>query len=103
MSNTTQPSHLSPKCVRVCQNRSCKRQGAANVLAAFVALPVPGVMVSASGCLGQCGNGPMVLVLPEMVWYSRVQPEEVPLLVEQHLLGAQRVQQMLYYRFHPQG
>ncbi|OUL34780.1 2Fe-2S ferredoxin [Nostoc sp. T09] len=110
MSNTTQPSHspttdpnTSPRCVRVCQNRSCKKLGAAGVLAAFVALPVPGVMVTASGCLGQCGNGPMVLVLPEMVWYSGVQPSEVPLLVEQHLLGAQRVRQMLYYRFHPQG
>ncbi|BAY13492.1 (2Fe-2S) ferredoxin domain-containing protein [Calothrix sp. NIES-2098] len=110
MSNTAQPSHSPstdsaslPRCVRVCQNRTCKKQGAADVLAAFAALLVPDVMVTASGCLGQCGNGPMVLVLPEMVWYSGVQPNEVPLLVEQHLLGAQRVKQMLYYRFHPQG
>ncbi|MBD2201226.1 (2Fe-2S) ferredoxin domain-containing protein [Calothrix sp. FACHB-1219] len=110
MSNITQSSDFPrtdpnslPKCVRVCQNRTCKKQGAADVLAAFAALPVAGVIVTASGCLGQCGNGPMVLVLPEMVWYSGVQPSEVPLLVEQHLLGDQRVKQMLYYRFHPQG
>ncbi|MDZ7961015.1 MAG: (2Fe-2S) ferredoxin domain-containing protein [Aulosira sp. DedQUE10] len=110
MSHTTQPSQFPtidpfsvPKCVRVCQNRTCKKQGAANVLAAFAALPVPGVMVTASGCLGQCGSGPMVLVLPEIIWYSGVKPNEVPLLVEQHLLGDQRVKQMLYYRFHPQG
>ncbi|QIR35696.1 (2Fe-2S) ferredoxin domain-containing protein [Tolypothrix sp. PCC 7910] len=108
MSNTTQPQFPTidpvavPKCVRVCQNRTCKKQGAADVLAAFAALPVPGVIVTPSSCLGQCGSGPMVLVLPEMVWYSRVQPSEVPLLVEQHLIGDQRVQQMLYYRFHPQ-
>jgi (2Fe-2S) ferredoxin len=37
-----------------------------------------------------------------MVWYSGVQPQEVRLLVEQHLLGGQKVKQMLYYRFHPQ-
>ncbi|BAZ48502.1 hypothetical protein NIES4103_11100 [Nostoc sp. NIES-4103] len=92
-----------PKCVRVCQNRTCKKQGAAKVLAAFAALPIPGVIVMASSCLGQCGNGPMLLVLPDMVWYSGVLPEEVPLVVEQHLLGGQRVKQMLYYQFHPHG
>jgi (2Fe-2S) ferredoxin len=45
----------------------------------------------------------MVLILPNMVWYSGVQPQEVPLVVEQHLLGGQSVKRMLYYRFHPQG
>ena len=96
---TTQPSNFptidqpsSPKCVRVCQNRTCKKQGAVKVLAAFAALPIPGVTVTASSCLGQCGNGPMVLVLPDMVWYSGVKPEEVSLLIENHLLGGQRVQ-----------
>lgn len=90
------------KTVRVCQNRTCRKQGAAKVLAAFEALPVPGVSVTGSGCLGQCGNGPMVLVLPERVWYSGVRPNEVPLVVEQHLMSGERVTQMLYYRFHPQ-
>lgn len=109
MTNTTQPSDFpkidrdsAPKCVRVCQNRTCKKQGSAKVLAAFTALPIPGVTVTASSCLGQCGNGPMVLILPDMVWYSSVHPEEVSLLIENHLLAGQRVKQMLYYRFHPQ-
>ncbi len=107
MSNINQPSK-SPKtdpksaarCVRVCQNRTCKQQGAAKVLAAFTSLPVANVTIMASGCLGQCGNGPMVLVLPDMVWYSGVKPDEVPLLVKQHLLGGETVKQMLYRRFH---
>ncbi|MEH2263499.1 (2Fe-2S) ferredoxin domain-containing protein [Nostoc sp.] len=109
MTNITQPSNLptidqpsSSKCVQVCQNRTCKKQGAAKVLAAFTAFPIPDVTVTASSCLGQCGNGPMVLVLPDMVWYSGVQPDEVSLLIENHLLGGERVEQMLYYRFHPQ-
>ncbi len=110
MSNMTQPSQFSvigpshtPRCIRVCQNRTCRKQGAVEVLAAFAALPVAEVTVTASGCLGQCGNGPMVLVLPDMVWYSGVQASEVPLLVEHHLLSGQRVKNMLYYRFHPLG
>lgn len=98
MSNITQSSNLpiidqssTAKCVRVCQNRACKKQGAVKVLAAFAALPIPGVTVTASSCLGQCGNGPMVLVLPDMVWYRGVQPDEVYLLLEDHLLGGQKV------------
>ncbi|MBW4595033.1 MAG: (2Fe-2S) ferredoxin domain-containing protein [Brasilonema angustatum HA4187-MV1] len=102
-SNSSVTSPVFPKCVRVCQNRTCRKQGAAKVLEAFEALPTPEVTVTGSTCLGQCGNGPMVLVLPEMVWYSGVRPSEVPLLVEQHLRGGQRVTKMLYHRFHPQG
>ncbi|MBD2776369.1 (2Fe-2S) ferredoxin domain-containing protein [Iningainema tapete] len=109
MTNISQPSDTSvtplpdsSTCVRVCQNRTCKKQGAAKVLAAFAAMPIPGVTVSGSGCLGQCGNGPMVVVLPERVWYCGVKPKEVPLVVEQHLLCGQIVTHMLYHRFHPQ-
>lgn len=106
MSNQTQASPptteqpTASRCVRVCQNRACKKQGAAKVLAAFKALSVPDVTLRPTGCLGQCGNGPMVLILPERVWYSGVRPSEVPLVVEQHLLGGQEVKKMLYYRFH---
>lgn len=101
MSNETQPS--ASMCVRVCQNRACKKQGAAKVLAAFKASVVPGVTVTATGCLGQCGNGPMVLVLPDRIWYSGVRPSEVPMVVEQHLLGGQEVEKMLYSRFHSES
>lgn len=90
------------KSVRVCQNRTCKKQGAAEVLAAFEANIVPEVTVTSSSCLGQCGNGPMVLILPEMVWYSKVRPSEVKKVIEQHLLGGCIVEQMLYHRFHSQ-
>jgi (2Fe-2S) ferredoxin len=75
------------KTVRVCQNRTCKKQGAVKVLAAFKENPVPEVTVISSSCLGQCGNGPMVLILPENVWYSNVRPSEVKKVIEQHLLG----------------
>ena len=107
MSNISQPSDssrqnssVSPECVRVCLNRTCRKQGAKLVFAAFEASSVPGITVMGSGCLGQCGNGPMVLVLPDMVWYCGVRPIQVPLVIEQHLLGGEKVKQMLYRRFH---
>ncbi|HBB31554.1 MAG TPA: ferredoxin [Cyanobacteria bacterium UBA8803] len=68
--------------ILVCQNRSCRKQGATAVLAAFHVSSLTDITVIGSGCLGQCGNGPMVLVLPEQIWYSRVHPDEVPAMVK---------------------
>lgn len=89
------------KYVRVCQNRSCRKQGSAKVLAAFQLQTPPGVEVLGSSCLGQCGNGPMVMVMPDQVWYGSVRPSEVPAVVKQHLQDGQPVTAMLYRRFHP--
>ncbi len=73
------------KTVQVCQNRTCKKQGATAVLAKFHALSIPNVTVTASGCLGRCGNGPIVLILPDIIWCSRVQPQLIPQLIEKYL------------------
>lgn len=86
--------------ILVCQSRSCRKLGAAAVLSAFQALSVTEVIVSGSGCLGQCGNGPMVLLTPEQIWYSAVHASEVPTVVEQHLLGGCPVKSMLYPKYH---
>ncbi|NEN91217.1 MAG: (2Fe-2S) ferredoxin domain-containing protein [Okeania sp. SIO3H1] len=71
----------------VCQNRTCRKQGSAKVLAAFESSEVPDIKVEKSGCLGQCGNGPMVLVLPEEVWYSRVFPQKISTILEKSFIG----------------
>ncbi|MBD2311724.1 (2Fe-2S) ferredoxin domain-containing protein [Desertifilum sp. FACHB-1129] len=85
-----------PRQVRICQNTSCRKLGSAKVLAAFQALPVEGVEILATRCLGQCGNGPMVLVLPDAIWYGGVHPDEVPAVVTKHLQGGTPVKGMLY-------
>jgi (2Fe-2S) ferredoxin len=90
----------SSRQVLICQNRTCRKQGAAKVLAAFKKLSGSEVEVVASSCLGQCGNGPMVLVMPEKVWYSRVCAEEVAAVIERHLRGGKPVEAMLYRKFH---
>lgn len=86
----------------VCQHRSCERSGAAEVLAAFRAASVTGVFISASDCMGQCASGPTVQVMPEGMWYCRIKPSDVPIIVEQHLKADQPVEALLHPRFHPQ-
>ncbi len=91
---------FSSRCVLVCQNRTCRKQGAGKVLAVFQAHPVVGVEVIGSGCLGQCGMGPMVKVMPDEVWYCRVHPDEVSAVVKCHLRDGKPVSAMLYQKFH---
>lgn len=76
---------VSAKEILICQNRTCRQQGSAKVLAAFQASEVANITVTGCGCLGKCGNGPMVLILPDQVWYSHVHPSEVPALINRHL------------------
>ena len=71
------------------------------MLAAFEADAPNGVEVKRSGCLGQCGSGPMVLVEPEETWYSQVQPGDVKEIVLRHLVGDRPVTRKLYPLFHP--
>ncbi len=93
-----------PKKVLVCQNTTCKQQGSDKVLAAFEqCLPSEGtadVEIEASGCLGQCGNGPMVLVTGDKIWYSKIRAKDVPTIVKQHLLGDRPVAHKLYPQVH---
>jgi (2Fe-2S) ferredoxin len=66
-----------PICILICQHRTCKKQGAAKIFATFRTLSTPEVTTEGCGCLGNCGNGPMVLVLPSRIWYYRVHPQDV--------------------------
>jgi len=54
------------------------------------------VRVNHSGCLDQCGHGPMVVVYPEAVWYWGVRVEDVEEIVRQHLVGGQPVERLRY-------
>ena len=71
--------------VLICQNTACSKSGALAVLKTFQALELPEVELVASGCLGQCGNGPMVLILPEQIWYRYVRRQNVRTIAAQHL------------------
>ena len=87
----------------ICQGRTCKSYGSAAILKAFQAYSIPDVTVVGSSCLAQCGNGPMVLIIPEEIWYERVSLDEVKILAEQHLLKGQPVRSMLYRVKHSLG
>ena len=74
----------SEQTVLICQHRTCRKQGAATVFTVFREAVSPNIQVNEVKCFGQCGNGPMVLILPDIVWYRGVHPSDVPALVKHH-------------------
>ncbi|MDJ0553867.1 MAG: (2Fe-2S) ferredoxin domain-containing protein [Microcoleaceae cyanobacterium MO_207.B10] len=90
------------RCILVCQNTSCQRNNSAEVLKVFETETknLVDVKVESSGCLGQCSTGPTVRVIPDEVWYYRVKPQDVSVIVEQHLKNNKPVDEMLNPRIH---
>ena len=54
------------------------------------------VNVVRTGCFGLCALGPIMIVYPEGSFYSMVTPEDVPEIVEEHLLKGRIVKRLLY-------
>jgi len=48
----------------VCVNKTCKRQGSVQIAQLASDFAVPGVVATTCGCLGNCGAGPNVTVIP---------------------------------------
>ena len=54
------------------------------------------VKVVKTGCFGLCALGPIVIVYPEGTFYSRVEVESIPEIVEEHLLKGRVVTRLVY-------
>jgi (2Fe-2S) ferredoxin len=52
------------------------------------------IRANAAGCLDQCARGVSVVVYPEQVWYGGVKVEDVPEIIEQHLVGGVPVERL---------
>ena len=52
------------------------------------------VRANGAGCLDACAHGPAMVVYPEGVWYGRVTPQDVPEIVERHLVGGEPVERL---------
>jgi NADH:ubiquinone oxidoreductase subunit F (NADH-binding)/(2Fe-2S) ferredoxin len=49
-----------------------------------------------TGCNGFCAEGPIMTVFPEGIFYEKLKPEDMPLLVEEHLLKGRPVEKLMY-------
>jgi (2Fe-2S) ferredoxin len=59
------------------------------------------IRINNSGCLDQCGHGPMIAVYPENVWYCHVTVEDADEIFQKHLVGGRPVERLVYYPERP--
>ena len=54
------------------------------------------VEVITTGCFGFCEKGPIVKVMPDNTFYTKVKPEDAEEIIKEHIIGGRRVQRLLY-------
>lgn len=54
-----------------------------------------------SGCLNQCGHGPIVASVPDNTWYAHVTPGEADALFEEHVLAGRPLERLRYHAEKP--
>ena len=87
--------------VLVCGGTGCTSSGSKSVQDAFREnITAYGldeeVKVVQTGCFGLCALGPVVIVYPDGTFYSRVTPDDVKEIVEEHLLKGRVVERLVY-------
>lgn len=92
---STPPKATTPKdkktkdCILVCQKSSCRKRGAGEVCQAVAqSLSDRGlddrVAIKGTGCMKECKKGPNVIFMPDKSHYTKVDPQDIPELVEKH-------------------
>ncbi len=87
--------------VLVCGGTGCTSSNSQKIIEAMEAeIKAKGleneVQVIRTGCFGLCALGPIMVVYPEGCFYSEVKVEDVPEIVEEHLLKGRMVKRLLY-------
>ncbi len=89
--------------VFLCKGLTCDASGEAGIRKAFEReLARHGILDKVefieTGCMGLCEVGPIVQVSPHEAFYCRVRAEDVPEIVERHILKHEIVERLLYDR-----
>ena len=83
--------------VTICGGTGCRAYGSEQVYdAARENLKDGQAHVRLTGCHGFCEKGPLVVVQPEGLFYSRVQPKDMPEIVEKTIQRGETVERLSY-------
>ena len=52
------------------------------------------VLVTNTGCLAVCSQGPIVIVYPDAVWYGSVTPDDVSEIMDSHIENGEPVKRL---------
>ncbi|OAT81667.1 NADH-quinone oxidoreductase subunit NuoF [Desulfotomaculum copahuensis] len=87
--------------ILICAGTGCSSSGSRGLVDALQAsLKEHGledkIKVKITGCHGFCEQGPLMIIEPQKIFYTRVEAADVPEIVESHLINNQVVERLLY-------
>ncbi len=87
--------------VLICGGTGCTSSGSVTIREKLEAeLQAKGleeeIKIVQTGCFGLCALGPIMIVYPEGTFYSKVELDDVPEIVEEHLLKGRIVERLVY-------
>jgi (2Fe-2S) ferredoxin len=90
-------------CTHANKPQHCGNNGGREVFEAFktelARRGLADVRITDTGCHHEHHHGaPIVVVYPEGVWYAHIKPEDVPEIIECHVLGGRVVERLLYHK-----
>jgi (2Fe-2S) ferredoxin len=100
--DSKKPVHVFKKHVFVCTSgKTCPQEGSDDVLKTLRAeISELGlkkeIRINKTGCLDQCGNGPMIVVYPDDIWYAHVKSSDCHEIIQSHLLGGKPIERLFY-------
>lgn len=53
------------------------------------------VRINRAGCLDRCGEGPLLVVYPQAIWYTFVDHEDIEEIITSHLMNNQPVKRLM--------
>jgi NADH-quinone oxidoreductase subunit F len=87
--------------ISICAGTGCRANGALELEEAFdAALAAQGLedrcQVKMTGCHGFCEKGPLVVILPQEIFYHGVSPDDAEAIVTQTIQNGEPVKKLLY-------
>jgi (2Fe-2S) ferredoxin len=52
------------------------------------------VRINTAGCLDRCGQGPVLVIYPEAIWYTYVDKDDIDEIIDEHLVHGRVVERL---------
>jgi len=52
------------------------------------------IRINLAGCMDRCGEGPVLVIYPDAVWYTYVDREDIDEIIDRHLVAGMPVERL---------
>ncbi len=88
------------KCINICTGTGCRACGALEVFEEFRRRVdgnnIKDIYIRSTGCHGFCERGPILVIKPESICYTKVSPEDVSEIIKETIIRGRVVERLLY-------